>query len=299
MIRKKLPLIIGIILGIAAIFLIRQYIQQERIRLMRAAQRKSAETQKDLVSVVVAKTEIPPGAIIEARSLDMQLVPVSAFHPETARSLERVIGMMAVLPISKGEQILLSKLTSAGRVISLAVTTPVGKRAITVPIDNISSVGGMVRPGDYVDIMGVIDVPAIREGKQVTQMTIIPLFQNVLVLAMGSQLIGDSPPSVGRGEVSRETPAQVPPTVTLALSPQGASLLAFISEQGKIRLILRSPVEDSQIQPMPLASWDTLFQYLYPEMVERERPVEEAPKEKLREIEIYRGLKRETLPLEK
>lgn len=291
--RKRFPLIIGGILGVMAVILVNQYIQQERIQARRAAQQELSRVQKDLVSVVIAKTEILAGATIEAKDLDVQLVHTSDLQPNAVRSLGRVIGMMATAPISKGEQISLSKLIFAERAASLAMATPVGKRAITIPVDTISSVGGMIKPGNYVDVMGIVNIPITQEGKQVAQTAILSLFQNVLVLAVGSQFAGA--PSVARREVPKE-PASI---VTLALSPQEANLITFVSEQGKIRFTLRSP-DDSQIQPIiPPASWDTLFQYLYPEIQKKEEIKVEIPKEESKQIEIYRGLQREALPLEK
>jgi len=292
--KRRFPLIIGIILGVVAIILTNQHIQQERRRVIHETRQELVQVQKDLVSVVIAKTEIPAGGTIEVRDLDMQLVHISGLQPNAARSLERIIGMMTAVPISKGEQILLSKLISTERATSLAVATPVGKRAITIPVDTISSVGGMIKPGDYVDVMGIVDIPITQEGKQVAQTAILPLFQNVLVLAVGLQFAGTPPLA------KREVPKESAPIITLAVSPQEANLIAFVSEQGKIRFTLRSPA-DSRIQPITPASWDTLFQYLYPEMGKKgEEPLPpDVPKEKKREIEIYRGLQRETLPLEK
>lgn len=285
--QKRIPLIIGIILGIIAIILTQQYLSQQRQLAIRTAQERLAQIQKDLVSVIVAKSNISSGAVIEAKDLEMQSVPSRALQPNVATSLERVIGMTAVVPISKGEQILLSKLVHQERATSLAMSTPIGKRAITIPVDNVSSLAGMIKPGDYVDVIGMVNFPVMQEGRQVMQTAILPLFQNVLVLAVGSQLAAGVLP--GR----REAPKEPSPLITLALSPQEANLIAFVSEQGKIRLVLRSPA-DSQVQPVIPASWDTLFQYLYPEAKK-----EEIPEEKPREVEIYRGLQREVLPLKK
>src|SRR6185295_16126806 len=42
---------------------------------------------------------------------------------------------------------------------SLAIKTPAGKRALTVLIDSLSAVGGLINPGDYVDIMAHLTGP--------------------------------------------------------------------------------------------------------------------------------------------
>ena len=42
---------------------------------------------------------------------------------------------------------------------SLALRTPPGKRAVTVLIDSLAAVGGLVDPGDFVDVIAQMDIP--------------------------------------------------------------------------------------------------------------------------------------------
>jgi len=128
---------------------------------------------------------------------------------------------------------------------------------------------------------------------------VVPLFQNVLVLAVGRDL-GAQLSSDSRYR-KEEAPAGGSPLITLALTPQEANLMAFITEQGKVRLVLRSPA-DSKIEPIQPAGWESLFQYLIPQLPgqAKEQAQEIMPeKEKPREVEIYRGLKRETIAVSK
>jgi hypothetical protein len=81
--------------------------------------------------------------------------------------------------------------------------------------------------------------------------------------------------------------------ITLALSAQEANLIAFVQEQGKIRLILRSP-GDTQVQPVAPASWDTLFRTVMPQAFTQ--PQEDTKPQK--KVEIYRGLQKEIRTLE-
>jgi Flp pilus assembly protein CpaB len=128
-------------------------------------------------------------------------------------------------------------------------------------------------------------------GKEVKQVSMMPLFQNVLVLAIGQDLGGISMEAGSR--YKKEEPKAPSPIVTLALSPQEASLIAFVQEQGKIRLILRSPA-DSQITSVAPANWDTLLMYLTPQGPPVPPAREEPPK---KTVEIYRGLEKEIMPL--
>ncbi|MHB8154822.1 MAG: Flp pilus assembly protein CpaB, partial [Candidatus Omnitrophota bacterium] len=211
----------------------------------------------------------------------------SVIQPRAAISIDRVVDKMAIAPISKGEQVLLNKVTISGEAGgSLAMKVPAGKRAVTVSMDNISSVGGMIRPGDHVDVVGMVPIPSMNaEGKQVNQLATMPLFQDVLVLAVGQEFANVQ---VVRKE---EKAVSASPVITFALSPQEANLIVFVQEQGKIRLVLRSP-GDTQTQQVAPASWDTLFRAVMPQAFQQaEKPV--VPLKPKKTVEIYHGLNKE------
>lgn len=281
--KKYLPLIIAAILGLIATFLVNVYIQQQA----EEAKRGIIETQKNLSTVVIAIQDIPAGATISEGMVKEETVNVGMLQPRAATTLDRVLNKITVAPISKDEQILLNKLTVGGQEFSLSAKIPAGKRAITIPVDNISSVGGMIRPGDHVDVVGIVPIPGIGpDGKQVNQMTNMPLFQNVLVLAVGQ----DFATAAGT-----QKQAAVSPIITFALSPQEANLIAFVQEQGKIRLILRSP-QDATVQPAVPATWDTLLRTVMPQAFQEAQ--KEAPKANQKQVEIIRGLQREVRSLQ-
>lgn len=285
--KKYLPLIIAGALGLIATFLINVYLKQKT----QEAQQQVIATQKNLTTVVVARQDISSGTVIEENMLKEETVRKDMLQPRAAISIDRVANKITLAPISKGEQVLLNKLTISGLETSLSTKVPRGKRAITIPVDNISSVGGMIRPGDHVDVMGMVPVPAMTpEGKQVAQLSTMPLFQDVLVLAVGQEFTAAIPGATGEKKGEKT----LSPVITLALVPQEANLIAFVQEQGKIRLVLRSP-EDTQVQPPVPASWDTLFRTVMPQAFQ-EQP-KEAPKPK-KTVEIYRGLNKEVKSLE-
>lgn len=282
--RKFLPIIIAVGAGLLAIFLLNAYLQRREEEI----KKRAVLIQKELVTVVVAKQDISAGTALKENMLKEETINRALLQPRAAASIDRVTDKITIAPISKGEQILLNKVTISGEVTTLSHKVPKGKRAITIAVDNISSVGGMLRPGDRVDVVGMVPWPVMTaEGKQATQMTSAPLFQDVLVLAVGQDFTYT--PSVSRGGEKERT---ILPIITLALSPQEANLIAFVQEQGRIRLTLRSP-EDTQVQPVMPASWDVLFRMILPPA--EEQPVVVKPEKK---VEIYRGLQKEVKVLE-
>lgn len=290
--KKFLPLIIAGISGLVAMFLINTYIQEQT----ETAKQRVLASQKNLVSVVVARQDIPAGSAITENMLKEETINKAMLQPRAAESADRVIGKVSIAPFTKGEQILLNKVTVSGQEISLSSKIPRGKRAITIPVDNISSVGGMIRPSDHVDVMGNVPVPAMSpDGKRTAQMTTMPLFQDVLVLAVGQEYTS-VPVISGEKKEERKSLSTV---ITLALSPQEANLIAFIQEQqGKIRLILRSP-EDTQVQPAVPASWETVLRMVMPQAFQEQAvKATEEIKTRKRKVEIIRGLQREERDLE-
>ncbi len=283
--KKYLPIIIAGISGLIAVFLINNYIQQKT----EEAKKRVLLTQKNLATVVVAKQDILAGTALKESMLAEETVNRAIIQPRAAISIDRVVDKIAIVPISKGEQVLLNKVTISGQEGSLSMKVPSGKRAISVSLDNISSVGGMLRPGDHVDVVGMVPIPAVNaEGKQVNQLATMPLFQDVLILAVGQEFTSISS--------ARKEERLASPVITLALSPQEANLIVFVQEQGKLRLILRSP-EDTQVQRVAPASWETLFRTAMPESAQKSQAQEEVRKPK-RTVEIYRGLNKEVKPLE-
>lgn len=272
------------------------YIDQQRQAMQEQVKRSLVSEQANRVAVLVAKQDIPKGTVIDTAMLETAIFPKQYIAPQAVTSLDRIAGMITIASISKGEQIILTKLTHPRQTGSLAEATPVGKRAITISVDNLAALAGMIKPGDYVDVIAMVPVPVqTPDGKTTTQVAIMPLFQNVLVLAVGQRT---GTVAAAESRYREEEKREISSLITLALGPQEASLIAFVQEQGKIRLVLRSPA-DSQVQPVLPATWETLFQYVMPKETAKPEPKEEKSKATIEYVEIYRGLNKERVPLSK
>lgn len=295
--KQRIILIVGIVLALISVIMVKAYVDQQRQVIQEQAKKTLAKIQANQTAVLVAKQDLARGTVIEPGMLETTVVPNQYVQPQAVTSLDRIAGMAIVAPVSKGEQITLSKLSrQQSESGSLAMATPVGKRAITISIDNVASLAGMIKPGDYVDVIALVPIPAqTAEGKQATQVAVMPLFQNVLILAVGQE-IGALVAAESR--YKKEEKKEGSPLITLALGPQEANLIAFVQEQGKIRLSLRSPA-DSQVMPAQLATWDTLFQYVMPKETHKAESQKEEAVVSSEYVEIYRGLNKEKIPLSK
>lgn len=146
---------------------------------------------------------------------------------------------------------------------SFAFKTPPGKRAYTIKIDSLSAVGGLVNPGDSVDVIAQLKIPQEEKSTdkdkkkkpEDVEVTTV-LFQDVLVLAVGPNFR-----AVATAEAYETRHKALQLSITLALSPEEAALMTFAQDNGSMRLSLRSP-SDEERPSLQVASWDTLSDYV-------------------------------------
>jgi Flp pilus assembly protein CpaB len=134
---------------------------------------------------------------------------------------------------------------------SLALRTPPGKRAVTVLIDSLSAVGGLLDPGDFVDVMAQLNVPS-KSTKDKGPVTVI-LFQHLQILAINTNL--------DEKGVYDEQSAASALKITFAVEPQEAGLMAFAEKNGRLQLTLRAPTE-RETEKLKTATWKTLADYV-------------------------------------
>ncbi len=161
------------------------------------------------------------------------------------------------------------------------IKTPPGKRSITINVEKLNAVGGMISPGDYVDVIANMNIPRDPKNPAETDPVSATLFQNTLVAAVSNNASPgfQAPPEM----------AVIP--VTLALNPYEAGLIVFAQQHGTISLILRSPLE-TDAYTLPLASWESLKDHLQTIQGKEIKPKQEKaeePKEEKTTIDIYRG----------
>jgi pilus assembly protein CpaB len=108
-----------------------------------------------------------------------------------------------------------------------------GFRAVTVRVSRNGSGIGLVRPGDYVDVVVVLGPMSAPESK-----SSIVLLQKILVLAAGndtSQNRDEKKPNLSDEE-----------SITLSITLEEAQLLSLAEDKGKLTIAVRPP-SDSQI----------------------------------------------------
>jgi pilus assembly protein CpaB len=227
---------------------------------------------------VVAKQDIPARTKITSGMVEVRQVPQDSRSELAYTDLSQVVGQVTRYPIATSEEVLSTKVVSLASVAkagdSLSYVIPEGKRAVSIQVDQVISSGGLVLPGDYVDIMGVFNVTFGAGEQETTEEKYFSriILQNIEVLAV-AQTVVDTPPEAGAttatdGETTttdaesageqrvRNTDAAPEPkasTVTLSVTPQEAQLLFLAEENGVLRLAVR-PYGDAEVQDIPFVA---------------------------------------------
>lgn len=179
------------------------------------------------VQVVVAANEIQVGSKLADRDVRLATFPVSSVPPGAYSRKSQVIGRGAVLPMSQGDFILPSKLAAEEAGAGLPSMIPTGMRAVSVRVNDVVSVAGFVQPGTRVDVLSTGNQGSGSERQTTT------VLENVAVIAVGRSLLD-------RNGASDTQNAGV---ITLLVSPDDAQKLTLASQEGRIQLALRNPLD--------------------------------------------------------
>lgn len=225
-------LLLGLFLGIVSAVLIVVYLSQ-------AGDGGGGEVSGGAVTpTVVASMDIAAGTrivegMVETKDIAVDTVLAGAF-PET----ESVIGQVVRVSLVAGEQVIATKVTATGAAIAegenppLAFVIPAGKRAVSIQVSNVIGASGLIRPGDFVDVILTMEV----EEDNIAQ----TILQNILVLSVDQNVTralvneGEEAPVVGDGTDANPEAT----TVTLAVAPAHGEVLAVAEACATPRLAL-------------------------------------------------------------
>ena len=106
------------------------------------------------VPVVVATHDLRAGTAVTADDVQVISVHEESLPAGALSSTDAAVGSYVAWPLTAGEPILSRALSqqSTGSTVTAGYTVPKGFRAIAVPVGPAAAVGGMLSPGDRVDV---------------------------------------------------------------------------------------------------------------------------------------------------
>ncbi len=223
---RRIPLLAGLILAFGTGLLMLNYLNSVRAQSATTTQPRR---------VVIAVRDIPARAPIAADMLSTANRVASEVDSDALDDPAKAVNHVTLITIPAGSTVTASKVTTFNA-LALPRRLANGLRAVSISIDRVKGVSGLIQPGDRVDL---IAIPP-RVGNETPKATTI--LRGALVLAMGAEM-----------ETARSTPAPDAQnnltTVTLAVTPQQADLVALADVNTTLRLALRPPEEPIRAFP--------------------------------------------------
>lgn len=212
---NKLALVVAVVLGVLSIIGIRLYVDKMRM---------DYEVRVDPVDCFVAARDVAAGRtftnddVVETqfpRAID------NAFRNSRITDKTTIIGARTVQPIAAGQVLQTYHFARATRSKGLEFKPEF--RAVTIPVNKVSGVGGLLRPTDTVDVILSMKLVDQQSAELAVTRT---LFKGVMVLA--TDLVTDPfDPAAGQGYT----------TITLRLNPEECNKLVFsLSNGGTVHL---------------------------------------------------------------
>jgi Flp pilus assembly protein CpaB len=286
--RRSTRVLLALVLGLAAAAGVYMYVgnvQQTAQQNARDAANRAVASANTRARVAVAKINIAAQAPLSADNVELREVGADAVQPNAVTNLNDIANKVLSVPVAAGEQILSHRLQNPEQpdVKKFADLVPVGKRAMSVTFTELSSAGGLVAPGDYVDVLAVFNKNTMGKDQSMI------MLQDVLVLAVAQTTSADQLPRQGApasgGGTTASTNAAVPAlpgrtngtttnapsvpapaptpvsgvpvappqakTLTLAVDPEAAERLALAEDYGHLRYIVRPGTERNQSSVIP------------------------------------------------
>jgi len=202
--------------------------------------------------VLVATKALPVGTILDASSLRYQpwpkeLVQNVYYIKKAGFDPKSLQGTVVRNAITAGQPLTQGALVKPGDRGFLAAALGPGMRAVTVPVEATTSVGGFVFPGDRIDLILTQSVAGGGDGPPLKAAETI--MRNIRVLATDQRTdnaVGDD----------GKTIVKTFSNVTIEATPRMAEQIAVAQTVGTLSLSLRSIADNSTELEQAIASGD-------------------------------------------
>lgn len=202
--------------------------------------KRLAPPQKEMIQVVVASRDLPTGSIVNTSTMSVRHVPKAyvnsdIFTPDQFNSIQ---GAILIKPLQQGKML-------AQDYIDLKIprdfsgTIQSGHRAITIQVDEVNSISGMIKPGNVIDLFTRMSFGQSSSSSPYgSGEAIIPVLEDVLVLA--TDKIAARPNEDEFKNLGSEDRRRAYNTLTLEVTPREAALVAIAESRGELISILRN-----------------------------------------------------------
>ena len=267
---NRLVLLIGIFLALVAFVLIIVMLGGRRRRNRQAIRAPTTG------NIVVATEDIALGEVIKEDQVGLQEVPLTAKPANSYDLTAAVVGQVARETVTEGQMITTTTLGSSGTGVRRNIEVPAGKVAMSVKVDQVSGVGTVIKPGDYVDAVVAFNIvpTVLNPDTGLPEAVAVEAGPSVKALLQGMQVLGtllpvpdggrepapSGSPTAANGSTTLNGQEQI---VILAVDLQQAEVLNYSQLKGLtppngITLVLRSSKDFVDASGDPSTPPDTL-----------------------------------------
>ena len=272
---KKNYIILGtsILIAVLAVLLANSYLSKERASIWR---------DNEPVDVVAAIADLQAGTVVNAGMFEIKKVPRKFLQSSAIKAgdidFSRMTDVKLVSAVRAGDVLLWKDLSTRQETERVSQIVKKGYRALSIPVDTISSVSGFIRPNDHIDLIGTFTIefppPRGSEEPMPVKYTTVTLLQNVVVMAVG--------------KITEYTPVQGAigtdmtdySTLTVEVTEEEAQQIVFAQSKGKLTALLRNAEDIDTLENTPKTTLETVFKDEFRELLQKKRN---------RRIEIIRG----------
>ncbi|HET8944495.1 MAG TPA: Flp pilus assembly protein CpaB [Dehalococcoidia bacterium] len=231
----KLSLLLGVGLGVVAAALIVVYLSGAK------GEGGGGSISGPSESVVVASQNIPAGTRITAEMVAVKKLPDSTVLTGAFKAPEAVVGQVTTVPVIAGEQLVPEKITATGQAAvnqygdnpPLSLLLEPGQRAVSVELSSLIGAGGLIRPGDHVDVILSVKTmtsdEATGDGSNPggSNQVAVTILQDLKVLAVDQNVAAQAAGGDDTASDTAEDENAAATTVTFAATPTQAEVLAL------------------------------------------------------------------------
>ncbi|MBW8075194.1 Flp pilus assembly protein CpaB [Metallibacterium scheffleri] len=259
-VNKYAAMLVGAFaLAIVAVLLLHSYLKQQKSQYQ---QQLAAQLSAGMVQVVVPTRNLVPGTVASGQNMAERLYPQDLIYSSTitAAKWPDYAGRTLARAVQAGKPLLENDFIAKAN-NDFASTLPKTMRAVTIDVDTLNSINGLVRPDDRVDVLltGAFGPKAGGAGGQ-RQNEVLPLLRLAKVLATGHRFLGEHLVEQQQDEGVQQANPAMPmqySTVTLEVTPQQASELILAQQVGSLRVVLsnlrQAPAAGEQVPRMDQA----------------------------------------------
>lgn len=249
--KNKTLLLLAILLGALAFIMNTRYLRNEKAKLYQGAVK---------IQVLAAARDLPAGTELKTSGENADIGIITVYKSAVGDNvllpadLNRITGKKLRYTLKRKEPVWWSHVDMprnertglSSKIQYDSMGTSDNYRALSVPISGAAAVSGMIKPGDYVDILGTFSMPS-KLNPQLTEKVTSTLFPKVKVLAVGNK--------TNESDMMRSSSGG---SITFEVEPEVAEIIVFAQHSGQLYLTLRHPDNPDTSTPGVRIDFDTL-----------------------------------------